>query len=141
MPEETKTTTVADALKELLNRKLRLWLYVITSFALLCFSAWEASDGDWFRAAFVLVTSLVPILAAANINPAPEIQLIPGDVGAPGPKGDRGPKGVPGDVLIEGPCGPLTLAALEEALNYDKDTGRYVPEHTGESTEDGEHSR
>ena len=135
MPEETKTTTVSDALKELLNRKLRLWLYVITSFALLCFSAWEASDGDWFRAAFILVTSLVPILAAANINPAPEIQLIPGEVGAPGPKGD------PGGMYLEGDFDPAKIAALLDVLDYDEDMGRYVPKHAGESTEDGEHSR
>ena len=135
MPEETKTITVSDALKELLNRKLRLWLYVITSFALLCFSAWEASDGDWFRAAFVLVTSLVPILAAANINPAPEIQLIPGEVGEPGEKGE------PGGMYLEGDFDPAKIAALLDVLDYDEDMGRYVPKHTGESTEDGEHNR
>ena len=135
MPEETKTTTVSDALKELLNRKLRLWLYVVTSFALLCFSAWEASDGDWFRAAFVLVTSLVPILAAANINPAPEIQLIPGEVGEPGEKGE------PGGMYLEGDFDPAKITALLNVLDYDEDMGRYVPKHTGESTEDGEHSR
>ena len=135
MPEETKTTTVSDALKELLNRKLRLWLYVVTSFALLCFSAWEASDGDWFRAAFILVTSLVPILAAANINPAPEIQLIPGEVGAPGPKGE------PGGMYLEGDFDPAKIAALLDVLDYDEDMGRYVPKHIGESTEDGEHIR
>ena len=135
MFEETKTTTVSDALKELLNRKLRLWLYVITSFALLCFSAWEASDGDWFRAAFILVTSLVPILAAANINPAPEIQLIPGEVGEPGEKGE------PGGMYLEGDFDPAKVAALLDVLDYDEDMGRYVPKHTGESTEDGEHNR
>ena len=135
MPEETKTITVSDALKELLNRKQRLWLYVITSFALLCFSAWEASDGDWFRAAFVLVTSLVPILAAANINPAPEIQLIPGEVVEPGEKGE------PGGMYLEGDFDPARIAALLNVLDYDEDMGRYVPKHTGESTEDGEHSR
>ena len=135
MPEETKTTTVSDALKELLNRKLRLWLYVITSFALLCFSAWEASDGDWFRAAFILVTSLVPILAAANINPAPEIQLIPGEVGEPGEKGE------PGGMYLEGDFDPAKVAALLDVLDYDENTGRYIPKHTGESTEDGEHNR
>ena len=135
MPEETKTTTVSDALKELLNRKLRLWLYVITSFALLCFSAWEASDGDWFRAAFVLVTSLVPILAAANINPAPEIQLIPGEVGEPGEKGE------PGGMYLEGDFDPAKIAALLDVLDYDEEAGSYIPKHTGESTEDGEHNR
>ena len=138
MPEETKTTTVSDALKELLNRKLRLWLYVITSFALLCFSAWEASDGDWFRAAFILVTSLVPILAAANINPAPEIQLIPGEVGEPG---ERGEKSEPSGMYPWGDFAPAKIAALLNVLDYDEDMGRYVPKHTGESTEDGEHSR
>ena len=135
MPEETKTTTVSDALKELLNRKLRLWLYVITSFALLCFSAWEASDGDWFRAAFILVTSLVPILAAANINPVPEIQLIPGEVGAPGAKGD------PGGMYLEGDFDPAKIAALLDVLDYDEDAGSYIPKRAGESTEDGEHNR
>ena len=114
MPEETKTTTVSDALKELLNRKLRLWLYVITSFALLCFSAWEASDGDWFRAAFILVTSLVPILAAANINPAPEIQLIPGEVGEPGEKGE------PGGMYLEGDFDPAKITALQSVLDYEE---------------------
>lgn len=135
MPEETKTTTVSDALKELLNRKLRLWLYVVTSFALLCFSAWEASDGDWLRAVLVLVTALVPILAAANINPAPEIQLIPGEVVEPGEKGE------PGGMYLEGDFDPARIAALLNVLDYDEDMGRYVPKHTGESTEDGEHSR
>ena len=135
MPEETKTPTVSDALKELLNRKLRLWLYVLTTLALLCFSAWEASDGDWFRAAFVFVTSLVPILAAANINPAPEIQLIPGEVGEPGEKGE------PGGMYLEGDFDPAKIAALLSVLDYDEDMGRYVPKHTGESTEDGEHNR
>lgn len=135
MPEETKTITVSDALKELLNRKLRLWLYVLTTLALLCFSAWEASDGDWFRAAFMLVTSLVPILAAANINPAPEIQLIPGEVGEPGEKGE------PGGMYLEGDFDPAKIAALLDVLDYDEDMGRYVPKHTGESTEDGEHNR
>ena len=135
MPEETKTTTVSDALKELLNRKLRLWLYVITSFALLCFSAWEASDGDWFRAAFVLVTALVPILAAANINPVPEIQLIPGEVGAQGPKGDSG------GMYLEGDFDPAKIAALLDVLDYDEDAGSYIPKRAGESTEDGEHNR
>ena len=135
MPEETKTTTVSDALKELLNRKLRLWLYVITSLALLCFSAWEASDGDWFRAAFILVTALVPILAAANINPTPEIQLIPGAEGAPGAKGD------PGGMYLEGDFDPAKIAALLDVLDYDEDAGSYIPKRAGESTEDGEHNR
>ena len=135
MPEETKTTTVSDALKELLNRKLRLWLYVLTTFALLCFSAWEASDGDWFRAAFMLVTALVPILAAANINPVPEIQLIPGEVGAPGEKGE------PGGMYLEGDFDPAKIAALLDVLDYDEDAGSYIPKRAGESTEDGEHNR
>ena len=135
MPEETKTITVSDALKELLNRKQRLWLYVITSFALLCFSAWEASDGDWFRAAFVLVTALVPILAAANINPAPEIQLIPVESEASGAKVDSG------GIYLQGDFDPAKIAALLDVLDYDEDAGNPVPEASRGSTEDGEHSR
>ena len=135
MPEETKTTTVSDALKELLNRKLRLWLYVLSALALMAFAALEAAEGDWVKAIPVFLTSLVPILAAANINPVPEIQLIPGEVGAPGPKGE------PGGMYLEGDFDPAKIAALLDVLDYDEDMGRYVPKHTGESTEDGEHNR
>ena len=135
MPEETKTTTVSDALKELLNRKLRLWLYVLSALALMAFAALEAAEGDWVKAIPVFLTSLVPVLAAANINPAPEIQLIPGDVGEPGEKGE------PGGMYLEGDFDPAKVAALLDVLDYDEDMGRYVPKHTGESTEDGEHNR
>ena len=135
MPEETKTTTVSDALKELLNRKLRLWLYVLSALALMAFAALEAAEGDWVKAIPVFLTSLVPILAAANINPVPEIQLIPGEVGAPGPKGE------PGGMYLEGDFDPAKITALLSVLDYDEDMGRYVPKHAGESTEDGEHSR
>ena len=135
MPEETKTTTVSDALKELLNRKLRLWLYVLSALALMAFAALEAAEGDWVKAIPVFLTSLVPVLAAANINPAPEIQLIPGEVGEPGEKGD------PGGMYLEGDFDPAKITALLSVLDYDEDMGRYVPKHTGESTEDGEHSR
>ena len=135
MPEETKTTTVSDALKELLNRKLRLWLYVLSALALMAFAALEAAEGDWVKAIPVFLTSLVPILAAANINPVPEIQLIPGEVGAPGPKGD------PGGMYLQGDFDPAKIAALLDVLDYDEDAGSYIPKHTGESTEDGEHNR
>ena len=135
MPEETKTTTVSDALKELLNRKLRLWLYVLSALALMAFAALEAAEGDWVKAIPVFLTSLVPILAAANINPVPEIQLIPGEVGAPGPKGE------PGGMYLEGDFDPAKIAALLDVLDYDEDAGSYIPKHTGESTEDGEHNR
>ena len=135
MPEETKTTTVSDALKELLNRKLRLWLYVLSALALMAFAALEAAEGDWVKAIPVFLTSLVPVLAAANINPPPEIQLIPGEVGEPGEKGD------PGGMYLEGDFDPAKITALLSVLDYDEDMGRYVPKHTGESTEDGEHSR
>ena len=135
MPEEAKTTTVSDALKELLNRKLRLWLYVLSALALMAFAALEAAEGDWVKAIPVFLTSLVPVLAAANINPVPEIQLIPGEVGEPGEKGD------PGGMYLEGDFDPAKITALLSVLDYDEDMGRYVPKHTGESTEDGEHSR
>ena len=135
MPEEAKTTTVSDALKELLNRKLRLWLYVLSALALMAFAALEAAEGDWVKAIPVFLTSLVPVLAAANINPPPEIQLIPGEVGEPGEKGD------PGGMYLEGDFDPAKIAALLSVLDYDEDMGRYVPKHTGESTEDGEHNR
>ena len=135
MPEEAKTTTVSDALKELLNRKLRLWLYVLSALALMAFAALEAAEGDWVKAIPVFLTSLVPVLAAANINPVPEIQLIPGEVGEPGEKGD------PGGMYLEGDFDPAKITALLSVLDYDEDMGCYVPKHTGESTEDGEHSR
>ena len=135
MPEETKTITVSDALKELLNRKLRLWLYVLSALALMAFAALEAAEGDWVKAIPVFLTSLVPVLAAANINPPPEIQLIPGEVGEPGEKGE------PGGMYLEGDFDPAKITALLTALDYDEDMGRYVPKYTGESTEDGEHSR
>ena len=88
--QSTEVTNVSAAMKELLNRKLRLWLYVLSALALMAFAALEAAEGDWVKAIPVFLTSLVPVLAAANINPPPEIKLIPGEVGVPGEKGDPG---------------------------------------------------
>ena len=88
--QPTEVTNVSAAMKELLNRKLRLWLYVLSALALMAFAALEAAEGDWVKAIPVFLTSLVPVLAAANINPPPEIKLIPGEVGVPGVKGDPG---------------------------------------------------
>ena len=133
--QNIEVTNVSGAVKELLNRKLRLWLYVVSAISLLGFSAWEAAAGDWRKAVPIFLASLVPVLAAANINPVPEIQLIPGEVE------ESGEKGEPGGMYLEGDFDPAKIAALLDVLDYDEDMRRYVPKHTGESTEDGEHSR
>ena len=44
-------------------------------------------------------------------------------------------------MYLEGDFDPAKISALLNVLDYDEGMGRYVPKHTGESTEDGEHSR
>lgn len=95
MPENNKAevTSVAGALGEILDRRVRLVLYVLTFLILLALTAWQGAEGNWLTAATTFLTSLAPVLAAANISPKPEVLLIPGEVGAPGPQGDRGYEG------------------------------------------------
>nr|DAL38071.1 MAG TPA_asm: Pulmonary surfactant-associated protein D, c-type lectin, alpha-helical coiled [Caudoviricetes sp.] len=100
MPEksETEVTSVAGALQEILDRRVRLVLYVLAFLILLALTAWQGAEGNWLTAVTTFLTSLAPVLAAANISPKPEILLIPGDTGPEGPKGDQGRAGYDGVV-------------------------------------------
>jgi hypothetical protein len=59
-------------LTELLPRRVRLWLYVLTFLASAGVAAYVASQGDWLAFAGSLLATLVSLLAAGNISPPPE---------------------------------------------------------------------
>lgn len=63
------TSTIPNPFTDLLPAAARRYVYAVAALALLVFSLWQASQGDW--AAFVssLLATLVPLLAASNTTP------------------------------------------------------------------------
>lgn len=65
------------AIQELVPRKIRLVLYVLSALALMALAAWQGSEGEWTAAIIAFLNSLAPILAAANLNPPLELYELP----------------------------------------------------------------
>lgn len=61
-----------NILTELVPRKVRLWLYVITFFASGAIAAWQVAEGDWLKFAAAVLALAISALAASNVTPAPD---------------------------------------------------------------------
>ena len=69
MSSSVSDPSLPVAIAESVPRKVRLVLYIVTSLLLLVVSAMNATNGDWKAAAPMILGGLVPLLAAANLNP------------------------------------------------------------------------
>jgi hypothetical protein len=58
-------------LTELLNRKVRLWIYLLAIVVALIVAAWQASEGNWLVFAASLAGALQSSMAAGNLTPEP----------------------------------------------------------------------
>ena len=97
----SNTPRVDEALEELLSRRTRLWLYVISSTVLMVLTAILAANGDWYAAAVTFLSSFVPGVAAVNVPDGMPI-------------GDQGPPGVAGRTPTEDELRALIWEAIRE---------------------------
>ena len=63
-----------NLLTEVFGAKARTVIYLIVTFALLVFTAWQGAEGDWGLAAGALIVSLSSAMSASNTPPpAPKV--------------------------------------------------------------------
>ena len=66
-----------NPLKDLLPPKVRQALYVLLTIVIAGFGAVQAATSDdvvdWFQAASIFVSALIPLLAASNVSEPPAV--------------------------------------------------------------------
>jgi len=63
---------VTNPLVNVLNHKVRGYIYAAAFLASLALTAWQAADGDWTKAVIAFLASLIAATAASNASPTPE---------------------------------------------------------------------
>lgn len=60
-----------NPLVNVLNPKVRQWLYLLLTVASAVFAAFQASDGDWAKFVGGVIAALLGLMAASNASPTP----------------------------------------------------------------------
>ena len=63
-----------DALNEILTRKVRLWIYVVSFLALTSLTAWQGSEGNLLVFSVTTLGALQSVLSISKLNPEPPLQ-------------------------------------------------------------------